>query len=35
MQNYVIFNSFSVISRKWADDNKKAVCNGTPLTAEK
>ena len=32
---YVLFNGISVISGRWADDNKKAVCNGTPFTAEK
>ena len=31
MQFYVLFNSISFISGRWADD--KVVCNGTPFTS--
>ena len=32
---YVLFNSISAISVRWADDNEKAVCSRTPFTVEK
>ena len=32
---YVLFNSISVISVQWADDNEKAVCSRTPFTVKK
>ena len=31
----ILFNSISVISGQWADDNEKAVCSGTPFAVEK
>ena len=35
LQFYILFNTISVISGRWADDNEKAVCNGTLFTVEK
>ena len=33
---YVLFNSFSVIAGRFADNNERlAVCNATPFTVEK
>ena len=32
---YALFNSISVISVRWADDNEKDVCSRTPFTVEK
>ena len=31
---YVLFNSVSVISRRWEVDNER-LCNGAPFTVEK
>ena len=31
----LLFNSISVITVRWADDNEKAVCSRVPFTVEK
>ena len=31
----LLLNNISVISGRWADDNKKTMCNGTTFTIEK
>ena len=35
LQIYVLSNSISVMSGRWAVDNERAVCNGTPFMVEK
>ena len=32
---YILFNSISVISVRWADDNEEVMCSRTPFTFEK